>query len=391
MTSCAVESGSGCHQEAAHIQEGAAAVLPPFVLSRLLLFVFVGVSLEWWPVHPVGGQWQAFPHCPWLDGWARWDSGWYWTIFQRGYYFHAGEVCNPNFFPLFAWVAGAVSLPLRMFLSPPQAFYLAAIGVANVAFLVALWGVFLLGRALVGREAARRALWLVCFNPFSFYFSAAYAEGLYFALVTWAFVMARRERWHAACLLAAASLLTRPHGFVMAATMVVLYASSRGFAWRRLDRQVCALLWMPLAAVALHVVWWDAVGDPWAWEKASAAWRAGGGPMRVFWQVWHIVSEPGWYGYFTALSVATLLLWVIASSRAHRRFGWGYTCFTLGSLGLSGLSSLDGLGRYACPVFPPYLVWGEALSRPWLLRAVLAVSGLLMLTCAYRFTHWFPA
>jgi len=77
--------------------------------NRLALFllVFLGLSVN----HTVSHPWRAFPHNLLLDGWFRWDSGWYLRIVQTGYNFTPGEVQLPvNVFPLYPLLIRALSV-----------------------------------------------------------------------------------------------------------------------------------------------------------------------------------------------------------------------------------------------------------------------------------------
>jgi hypothetical protein len=63
-----------------------------FVATRGALFLLAYLSLAVLPLNPdpsvatpAGGPWRGFPTNLWLDGWARWDAGWYDHIAKHGY------------------------------------------------------------------------------------------------------------------------------------------------------------------------------------------------------------------------------------------------------------------------------------------------------------------
>jgi len=63
-----------------------------FVATRGALFLVAYLSLAVLPLNPdssvatpSGGPWRGFPANLWLDGWARWDAGWYEHIAKHGY------------------------------------------------------------------------------------------------------------------------------------------------------------------------------------------------------------------------------------------------------------------------------------------------------------------
>ena len=55
------------------------------LLFRAGLFILVYLSLLFLPVRQGQDLWSAFPDNRFLDGWSRWDAGWYASIAQNGY------------------------------------------------------------------------------------------------------------------------------------------------------------------------------------------------------------------------------------------------------------------------------------------------------------------
>ena len=73
-----------------------------FLLSRVGLFLLAYLSLILIPVVTGEGFWRAFPQNLFLDGWSRWDSGWYIDIARNGYSDTLQNVyMNVAFFPLY--------------------------------------------------------------------------------------------------------------------------------------------------------------------------------------------------------------------------------------------------------------------------------------------------
>src|SRR5262249_27785005 len=67
-------------------------VLFLFVAWRSVLFAFDALGESMTRPNLVdqmqGATWRAFPNAYFLDGWARWDSGWYHLVVTEGYSFH---------------------------------------------------------------------------------------------------------------------------------------------------------------------------------------------------------------------------------------------------------------------------------------------------------------
>jgi hypothetical protein len=359
--------------------------LRPLVASRLTLFALCWLGLVVMPLFPQAGQWQAFAHLPALDGWARWDSGWYWTIAEQGWRYD-GTYSNINFFPLYSFVSLALSLPLRWALSDAAAFYAAAIFVSQTAFAVALAGVARFGDATVGSSATRRGLWLIALFPFSMFFSAVYAESLYLALAVWSFVLSREERPLAAGLLAALAGATRIVGFV------VVPALALDLVWR-------ARRWPRPAEWAGLVV--GALGT--AAPLGYCALRYGDLLLPFHTHVSqgrtislahvpnavHDLVAGG--GLMPALAVSYLLLLPLAVGLTvvtARRVSPGAALFCAASLVLAALSGLEGTGRFVAVLFPLFLAAGAIVRRRALFVAIAAVCAAELIFVTYWFSHW---
>ncbi|NDD31230.1 MAG: hypothetical protein EB084_23515 [Proteobacteria bacterium] len=362
--------------------------LAPFLVSRSLLWVTVALSLSLFPIQLAPGQWRIFSDLLWLDGWARWDSAWYATVYLEGYHYVPGHQCNAAFFPLYPYLTGIVSRLLAPILSPHHAFHLTGIVVSNVGFLIGLAGLARLGHAWVGPDATRRALWLACFYPFSFFFSAVYAEGVYFALIVWAFAFGHAARWNAAFFTVGLAALTRPHGITAAMALGVQYAWQTGFPRRRLQLRDGVALWPVLAFCGVLLMHHVSSGEALAFLKAQSVWRDRLSTSG-FWsdlQVFFTGDLVMRVQYGVALLV--LATWVLLAVPLARRFGPGYGLLTLMSVGLTGYSCIEALGRYASVAFPIYLLAGERLRSRFVYNVTLGVSAVLLLFLGVAFARW---
>lgn len=357
--------------------------------TRVALLVFAYVGLLVAPVHISGGLWQAFPDAAWLDGWARFDSGWYWTVAERGYYFHADAPSNVNFFPLFPAVAALVAAPLRLILTPGQAFYAGGVAVSWAALWVALRGVFVMAQARLGEAAARRSVWLLALFPFSFFFGAAYSESLFLALAIWAFVLADRDRWVAACVLAALCGVARIPGFLVAVALAVEYLRRRRWRVRAADRHALAFLITPLPVAALMAYFWVRFADPLVFvHTQTEQWGRTVGLHHLRGAIELVASDaPADLRLLYGTYLVIIALALVAGVLAWRRLGAGHGVLALASLAVAVLSGVAGTGRYVAVLFPVFLIAGEVL-RGWWFAAVVAVFVPLLLLFTYFFTHW---
>jgi Gpi18-like mannosyltransferase len=160
-----------------------------FALSRIGLFALVYISLVLLPVRELLGSWRSHPENLFLDGWARWDSGWYASIVENGYTNRLVSDLGQDtaFFPLYPLAAGLVNKLIGNVL-------LSGVIVSNVCLLIALIGMYRLISNRYGKETASRSLVLLAICPFSFFFSAMYTESLFLLSLVFAFLFCERRR-----------------------------------------------------------------------------------------------------------------------------------------------------------------------------------------------------
>lgn len=369
------------------------APLAAFAATRAALFAAVWLALSVAGVREAPGLWRAFPGCLALDGWARWDSGWYWSIAQ-GYWHVAGNQSNVNFFPLYPWLTLALSLPLRAGLPPEQAFFLAGMLVSNAAFLLACLGVWRLGTDLAGPRAGAGAVWLFAAFPFSFFGSAVYSESLFVALAVWAFLLWRSGRPWSAAACAALAAVTRVPGFLVATALGIEWLRERGWRPWPPDRKAAALALTPWALAGLLLFFFVRFGDPLVFRTTQEAFW--GRPLGLG----NVVKDLAFIGQLVAdhrfghtLLVQVSYLCLVAAAVplgvwSWRRLGAGYGFYVLASLALIAPVGLGSTGRYVFVLFPVTIA-AAALLRRAMTPVALASAGALVYF-AIRFARWMP-
>src|SRR5436309_15663582 len=71
-----------------------------FLVTRLIILACAYLSSVALPPPTGGSFWHAVPNNLLLDVWARWDSGYYLDIAQKGYKFVSDQQSSVPFFPL---------------------------------------------------------------------------------------------------------------------------------------------------------------------------------------------------------------------------------------------------------------------------------------------------
>lgn len=376
-----------------------------FVSTRLALIVTGYFVLTMFPAHPVE-SWMglAFPDHNVIDGWVRWDSFWYESIVDAQQRYLPAQMSNANFFPFYSWVSWLVSLPLRAVLDREHAFFIGALIVSSVAFVLGLKAVERLTTALAGRDVAIRTIWLIAVFPFSFFFTAVYADALYFCLCAWALTFAYEQRWYAACALGAMAAMTRIPGLALCVALGLEYLRQNN--WRigsaRTATACAAILATAPIVIGGYYQW--RYGSPIEFLHArQAGWnRAAGlagyrrdfafffeGPIFACGGVADCLKEfaptRALLGY---TYLALIPLSIALAVKGARTLGVGLTAFALLSIAMALPNGFDGVGRFTLVLFPVFISLAMLLRNRVVFVAVCLACVPLLLLFFAQFSRW---
>jgi hypothetical protein len=369
-----------------------ATPLAIFAVTRIGLFLLAYLSLlllprEW------GEQWRAYPDNLFLDGWARWDSGWFNNIAQSGYTNVPQESGQTDvaFFPLYP-------LLMRVVGAVVGDTYLAGMIISNVAFLLALIVLYRLVSDLHNPEIAKRSVILLAVFPFAFHYSAVYSEALFLLAVVCAFYFGEKRRWLLASLCAAIAGATRTVGAITVLGLLVLYLEQIRFDVRKLRLDI---LWLPLGLLGIGgymAFLWLRFGDPLVFATAQyvEGWKAGidwGLATRVLRDAmsprrWIAGQIPGreLFDLLTFFGALGLSLVGVILERPRLAYGVWALVMTLASF-----SGWVDMTRLVIVIFPLFILVALALKRDALFNAVVYVSTLLLalFTAIFALAYWF--
>jgi hypothetical protein len=372
----------------------------------------------------------------WLDAWFQGDSGWYYRIADQGYSYTPGQQSPIAFFPTFPLLVHAVGVLLGGDYSTAAGLVTLACA-AGVVMLFADWV-----RPRVQPRTAVVAVALLLVYPYSFFlYGSGYGDASFLLSALGAFALLERRHYVLAGLVGALATAGRPVGIAVAVGLVVravemiaqdraarrdtavLVGTAAGsgsaaagppgvraaeragpVAFRELLRSVRFLRWRQavlLVSGAGLLAWMVYLGvrfgDPVAFATVQGApgWNQGGGPRTWFkvpffgalyfgrWDDVILVVPQALVGVAAVLLVRTV--W--------RRFGWGYTAYTVVSLAIPLIGTKDfmGSGRYVLAAYPVLAAAAVVLTgdrRPrWLAPAVLAVLFVGLCTATVAFVN----
>ena len=328
---------------------------------------------------------MPFRRAKFAEIFAAWDSGWYFDIASRGYYFNADGQSSIAFFPLYPMLMRAVAWP---FGATDKAIWAAGIVVSCAAFALALVAVHRLTQQVFGdREVARRAVLYLAVFPFSLFLTRVYAESVFLLTSVLAVSRAYDGRWWRAGMWGALATLARPNGILIALPLALLALGGRPTA-RALASRFTALLLIPVALAGYCAYVYALSGDPLAWLSAQAQWgySLGHPPWQQLLKMIGRIVDHGFYGYFFVTQMAPFrlfhgvaaLIFLALTPAIFKRLGVAMGVYVLVSL-LVPLSSnaLEGVGRYAAVLFPAFMLVGSFKS-PRLHEAILIAAALFL-------------
>jgi hypothetical protein len=316
-------------------------VLLPWILSRLLSIAVFLVAVD-----PPAGM-SRFTKVA-----TTYDGGIYFYIADHGY----GALGAPQprwaFFPGLPLVIRAIDA-----LVDPQ---VGLFVVNQLAFLVALAGVYVLARRHSSPRAAVLAVWALALFPAAFVFSLSYPSSLFLAATVWAFVLVEDRHDLGSGVVAGAATLLRPNGLVVVIALAVAVAP----ALRRV-----AIVCAPGVIVFVGWCWYcyDRTGDAFAFLTAKSGWKEI--------TVAGLFTEPGKGSAFVHALLALAAIAAVVIRRAHLPRSW--LVFTALYLLPSFVLGIVGLGRYANECFPAFVAAGQILGgwKPRVATAALVASA----------------
>jgi hypothetical protein len=316
---------------------------------------------------------------------AAWDSGWYFSIATRGYYFEPGSQSSVAFFPLYPMLMRAVAWP---FGGTEKAVWTAGIVVSCVCFALALLVVHRFTERTFGqRETARRAVLYLAVFPFSLFFTRVYAESVLLLTTVLAISRAYDGRWWQAGVWGGLAALARPNGILVGLPLALL--ALQGFSsWRVLSARVAALALVPLGLVGYCAYVYTLSGDPLGWMAAQEQWgySIGNPPWAELLKMIGRLERYGLYGYFFVSPMAPFrlfhgvaaLIFLALTPAVFKRLGAPLGLYVLVSLlvPLSG-DALEGVGRYSAVLFPVFMVVASVKSMR-LHESILIAASLFL-------------
>jgi hypothetical protein len=303
----------------------------------------------------------------------RWDAPHYVDI-AKNWYVNTGDPANfIVFFPLYP-------ILIRLFTFDFNFINLSALIVSNVCSLIAFFYLYKLTKLEFNESVAVKAVLFLSIFPISYFLSAPYTEGLFFALVIASIYYARLGKWQFAGLISLFAALTRIAGLLLLPVLFVEYFHQKGWKTRKTDMNI---LWIflslagfliylninnqvtgnPFTFLTIETTHWNNKLEPWTGLTAAYSWaRTASYPDNIT-----IGIAPLAFALFGLLMVGVSVL---------RRLRPVYIVYMLLSWGLAVSTSWwISVPRYVMAMFPMFMLFGLLTRKKAVNVAIALVSG----------------
>ena len=380
------------------VRRDARIVLPPFVISRLIVIV---ATIAGSRLIPAGASATVPPHGPAaLQPFLRFDATYYQSVWQSGY---SGPLASYDaaFYPLYPLLVRAVG---TLAIGPE----LAALLISNVAFLTALVLIYRIAIRHLEPAVASRSLWILALWPWAIFYSYAYAESLELLLVAGAFLLMERGAWIWSGVVAALAGASRPSGILTSLAFAGEFVQrvfhfppplgeGRVGARGSLSHVIIGGLLSPLGLLGFCLILLIQTGNPFGFLHAQSLWL-GPHPRNPLFPITSMLRLVTRHNILdTEAPVFPILVgFVAALGWAVRRLPLRYAAWGAGFLVVAVLQgyyvrSVTAAPRHVLEWFPFFFAIAMVLrpARAWFLTPLwLLASAVVLAAYAAMFGSW---
>lgn len=331
---------------------------------------------------------------PFVQVYARWDSGWYYSIIERGYTFETIEQnANIVFFPLYP-------LLTEMFGKLTGGYYLfSGAVISSLALAGAVLFLYFLAKLDTGKKSlALLSVLFLLLYPYAFFHVAVYTESLFLLLVLASFYFARKKNWMAAGVCAALASATRPTGIIMGFILVIEYLEQIKFSLKKVSANILWLLISPLGLIMHMGYLFTTFGDPLLFMHAQNAWGRKGFSLSGVFEVLGsqfndflaLFTNPTPYYLSNGTDFLVFALIILIGVYTFFKFRKSYGAFMIISILIPVMTqSLVSIGRYSTVLFPLFILLAMKVKKqPWnyaliILFSMLSTLSILMFVQSY--------
>lgn len=355
-----------------------------FFISRIAVFLVVYSGLILSPPDGLSHSLNALTIIK--QGLFQWDSGWYKSIVEVGYYLNPTGESNVAFFPVYPITIRC----LNFFYHNTE---LWGILISNFAFLLALIFLYKLIVIKTNAEIARKTLLLISIFPFSFFFSAVYSESTFLLVSVLTFYYLEKLWYLRASLFAGLTAITRPTGVMIIPAFIIHYLIRTGLSLRGIKKDLLVFLIIPLIASLYPFYLYFKFGDFFAFMTAErVGWgrfiklnhlkTIGASIANIFTLNFHPANSDLLFALYGVFLVVSLFL----LKGVMKTMGLHYLIYSLSLILLVALTNLEGTGRYLSVIFPLFVALAS-ISEGFVFESIIIIFSVLLALFTFLFSH----
>ncbi len=372
-----------------------------FLGWKIFLFAVALLSIYFLPVFgarfPYAGRVLEITHLPyWIWGFGNFDGVHYLRLAQNGY----SAEFTQAFFPLYPLLIRILNffpkvktLDLNIFTDP--SYFLTAIILSAIFFLVALYFLLRLWDEEYGQKTTFLSILLLLSFPTAFYFGATYSESLFLLLVVLTFWFSKKDKYILAGITASLASATKIQGSILFIFLAIelwqKYKNNLAKLGKQFWLDLLGLVISPLGLAAYMYYLYKAFGNAIYFLTAQPAFGAERSslPLVLLPQVIYryirmlLALNPSTLAFWNAqLELAITLILMMGLIFAFRKIRFSYWIYTALAVLLPTLTgTLSSMPRYALLAFPllPLIARFNKASRYIIIAQVLIGVVLLAL------------
>jgi len=357
------------------------------VMSRLFVFAVAVAASVLFGLNPVCksiGCWTI--PLPFVNIFARWDSGFYADIALTGY----GTTIVPRweFFPLYPILMGILGRLIAFMFPIPLdlAVYVAGFVLSNVAFFGSVYFLYRLTELILGntRTAVQSGI-LLALYPAGVFLSAVYSESVFLLLVLISLIYWYRNKHPLSGMWGFLAGMARPVGVLLAIPYVYDVLTDR-------SARKTALNYLSVGAVLMAFVSFFAysqimTGTPFATFAAERLyWKITLSPTYILTLARNeIIGHPVIIPYLVMGIGGVFASILTAHSRAEREIGLFSICLIAAYL----LTPIISFPRYSITLVPMYWSLSKLCYLKWLRISIYALFLVLLAVGTGQFVNWY--
>lgn len=320
--------------------------------------------------------------------WARWDTGWYASIADHGYYLKEGN-SDVAFFPLYPLLMKLLNIIFGLDVMWAGFF------ISVTSFIVALYYLYKLILLDLDENQTKRSLIYLLILPASFFFISVYTESLFLLEVVLSFYLARKNKWFLAGIFGFLASLTRLPGIILFPVLLIEYLSQKNYKLRNIKPDISNLLIIPLGLLSFMFYLWYKFNDAFLFiHNQTTFLRNFTWPYKVIKGYLHTIFinpseiEKSLY-WILVIDLAILIIYTVLTVISFKKLRLSYALFMLlGLLILIFTGTLSGMSRYTLPLFPAIIILG-LINNKILRVGILTISALTLIFLVIRFVNWY--